>query len=76
VWRPTKKYSKLCVRFDVNVRGPVFLAQAALPHLRASSHAAVVNVLSADNQTIQVTYYSTNAQGQTNVTSATYERMQ
>ena len=33
--------------FDVNVRGPVFLAQAALPHLRASSHAAVVNVLSA-----------------------------
>jgi len=36
----------------------------------------LVNVLSADNQTIQVTYYSTNAQGQTNVTSATYERMQ
>lgn len=33
--------------FDVNVRGPVFLAQAALPHLRASSHAAIVNVLSA-----------------------------
>ena len=33
--------------FDVNVRGPVFLAQAALPHLRASSHDAVVNVLSA-----------------------------
>src|SRR4029078_10351755 len=36
----------------------------------------LLNVLSADNQTIQVTYYSTNAQGQTNVTSATYERMQ
>lgn len=36
----------------------------------------LVNVLSADNQTIQVTYYSTNAQGQTNVTNATYERMQ
>jgi NAD(P)-dependent dehydrogenase (short-subunit alcohol dehydrogenase family) len=33
--------------FDVNVRGPVFLAQAALPHLRASSHASIVNVLSA-----------------------------
>lgn len=33
--------------FDVNVRGPVFLAQAALPHLRASAHAAIVNVLSA-----------------------------
>jgi creatinine amidohydrolase len=36
----------------------------------------LVNVLSADNQSIQVTYYSTNAQGQTNVTSATYERIQ
>jgi NAD(P)-dependent dehydrogenase (short-subunit alcohol dehydrogenase family) len=33
--------------FAVNVRGPVFLAQAALPHLRASAHAAIVNVLSA-----------------------------
>lgn len=36
----------------------------------------LVNVLSADNQSIQVTYYSTNAQGQTNVTQATYERIQ
>jgi NAD(P)-dependent dehydrogenase (short-subunit alcohol dehydrogenase family) len=33
--------------FDVNARGPVFLAQAALPHLTASDHASVVNVLSA-----------------------------
>jgi NAD(P)-dependent dehydrogenase (short-subunit alcohol dehydrogenase family) len=33
--------------FDVNVRGPVFLAQASLPHLRASPHGVVVNVLSA-----------------------------
>jgi NAD(P)-dependent dehydrogenase (short-subunit alcohol dehydrogenase family) len=33
--------------FDVNLRGPVFLVQAALPHLRASEHAAVVNVISA-----------------------------
>ncbi|BBZ27082.1 oxidoreductase [Mycolicibacterium madagascariense] len=31
---------------DVNVRGPVFLVQAALPHLRASAHAAVLNIVS------------------------------
>jgi creatinine amidohydrolase len=35
----------------------------------------LVNVLSADNNTIEVTYYSTNAQGQTRVTNATYERI-
>src|SRR5437588_6635698 len=33
--------------YDVNLRGPVFLVQYALPHLTASPHAAVVNVLSA-----------------------------
>jgi NAD(P)-dependent dehydrogenase (short-subunit alcohol dehydrogenase family) len=32
---------------DVNLRGPVFLVQAALPHLQASPHAAIVNVISA-----------------------------
>ncbi len=32
--------------YDVNLRGPVFLVQAALPHLKASSHAAVVNMVS------------------------------
>jgi len=31
---------------DVNLRGPVFLTQAALPHLRRSRHAAVLNVVS------------------------------
>ena len=31
---------------DVNLRGPVFLAQEALPWLRRSAHAAVLNVLS------------------------------
>jgi NAD(P)-dependent dehydrogenase (short-subunit alcohol dehydrogenase family) len=33
--------------FDVNLRGPVFLTQAALPALERSEHAAVVNVISA-----------------------------
>ena len=33
--------------FDVNLRGPVFLVQAALPYLEKSEHAAVVNVISA-----------------------------
>jgi NAD(P)-dependent dehydrogenase (short-subunit alcohol dehydrogenase family) len=33
--------------FDVNLRGPVFLVQAALPHLTKSPCASVVNVLSA-----------------------------
>jgi len=31
---------------DVNLRGPVFLVQEALPHLKRSAHAAVLNVLS------------------------------
>jgi NAD(P)-dependent dehydrogenase (short-subunit alcohol dehydrogenase family) len=33
--------------FDANLRAPVFLVQHALPHLRASEHPAVVNVISA-----------------------------
>ena len=33
--------------FDVNLRGPVFLVQAALPHLERSEHAVIVNVISA-----------------------------
>src|SRR6476469_1400922 len=31
--------------YDVNVRGPVFLVQEALPHLKASEHAAVLNMV-------------------------------
>jgi NAD(P)-dependent dehydrogenase (short-subunit alcohol dehydrogenase family) len=33
--------------FAVNLQGPVFLVQAALPHLRTSQHAAILNVVSA-----------------------------
>jgi NAD(P)-dependent dehydrogenase (short-subunit alcohol dehydrogenase family) len=32
--------------FEVNLRGPVLLVQEALPHLKASSHAAVLNLVS------------------------------
>lgn len=32
--------------YDVNLRGPVFLVQHALPHLKASAHAAVLNTVS------------------------------
>jgi NAD(P)-dependent dehydrogenase (short-subunit alcohol dehydrogenase family) len=32
--------------YAVNLRGPVFLAKAALPHLRESEHAAVLNIIS------------------------------
>ncbi|MFY1620959.1 SDR family NAD(P)-dependent oxidoreductase [Micromonospora sp. WMMD736] len=33
--------------FAVNLQGPVFLVQAALPYLRESQHAAILNVVSA-----------------------------
>ena len=32
---------------DVNIRGPIFLLQEALPHLRDSDHASVINLVSA-----------------------------
>ena len=32
--------------FDLNVRGAVFLIREAVPHLKASRHAAVLNILS------------------------------
>lgn len=36
----------LAKSYEVNLRGPVFLVQAALPHLKASSKAAVINMVS------------------------------
>jgi len=33
--------------FDVNLRGPIFLIQEALPYLRESPAASVINVISA-----------------------------
>lgn len=46
--------------FAVNLRGPVFLVQAALPYLRQSSHAAVLNIVSvgAFNFAPMVSMYS------------------
>jgi len=32
---------------DVNIKGPIFLVQEALPHLRSSEHASVINLVSA-----------------------------
>jgi NAD(P)-dependent dehydrogenase (short-subunit alcohol dehydrogenase family) len=32
---------------DVNVKGPLFLIQESLPHLRVSDHASVINMVSA-----------------------------
>lgn len=37
----------LAKSYEANLRGPLFLVQAALPHLTASEHAAVVNVITA-----------------------------
>ena len=34
-------------QFEVNLRGPMFLIQAALPYLEQSEHASVINVISA-----------------------------
>lgn len=47
---------------EVNLRGPVFLVQAALPYLKASSKAAVINLVSvgAFNFSAMTSIYSSN----------------
>ncbi|OBE95750.1 oxidoreductase [Mycolicibacterium elephantis] len=47
---------------EVNLRGPVFLVQSALPHLKASAHAAVINMVSvgAFNFSALTSIYSAN----------------
>ena len=37
----------LAKSYEANLRGPLFLVQAALPHLRSSDHASVINVITA-----------------------------
>ena len=37
----------LAKSYEANLRGPLFLVQAALPYLRASEHASVINVITA-----------------------------
>jgi NAD(P)-dependent dehydrogenase (short-subunit alcohol dehydrogenase family) len=37
----------LAKSYEANLRGPLFLVQAALPHLRSSEHASVINVITA-----------------------------
>jgi NAD(P)-dependent dehydrogenase (short-subunit alcohol dehydrogenase family) len=49
---------------DVNLRGPVFLVQEALPHLEKSPSASIINVLSAGAflfATFQATYAASKA---------------
>ncbi|MGE2728621.1 SDR family NAD(P)-dependent oxidoreductase [Mycolicibacterium vaccae] len=48
--------------FEVNLRGPVFLVQAALPYLKASPKAAVINMVSvgAFNFSALTSIYSAN----------------
>jgi NAD(P)-dependent dehydrogenase (short-subunit alcohol dehydrogenase family) len=37
----------LAKSYESNLRGPLFLVQSALPHLRASEHASIVNIVTA-----------------------------
>ncbi|MCB0976322.1 MAG: SDR family oxidoreductase [Acidimicrobiales bacterium] len=56
--------------FEVNVRGPVFLVEAALPHLRASGRASIINMISVGAFTFSATM-SLYAQGKAALLAAT-----
>ncbi|KUH89351.1 MULTISPECIES: SDR family oxidoreductase [unclassified Mycobacterium] len=52
----------LAKSYEVNLRGPVFLVQAALPYLKASTKASVINMVSvgAFNFSAMTSIYSSN----------------
>ena len=56
--------------FEVNVRGPVFLVEAALPHLRASGRGSIINMVSVGAFTFSATM-SLYAQGKAALLAAT-----
>jgi NAD(P)-dependent dehydrogenase (short-subunit alcohol dehydrogenase family) len=57
---------------DVNVKGPIFLIQEALPSLRASDHASVINLVSAGAWLFSATvaYYAASKSAMVSYTKA------
>ena len=57
---------------DVNVKGPIFLVQEALPSLRASDHASVINLVSAGAWLFSATvaYYAASKSAMVSYTKA------
>jgi NAD(P)-dependent dehydrogenase (short-subunit alcohol dehydrogenase family) len=57
---------------DVNVKGPIFLVQEALPYLRASEHASVINLVSAGAWLFSATvaYYAASKSAMVSYTKA------
>ncbi len=57
---------------DVNVKGPIFLIQEALPYLRTSEHASVINLVSAGAWLFSATvaYYAASKSAMVSYTKA------